>query len=94
MADETEAERKLRVLRERRQALEASIRDGSFGKTQPAKPAPAAPRMSAPSPRDVPMGNGSIGRARNAIAGRAQSVDDAVEAAQKGSLSGARRPSY
>ena len=92
MAEETEAARKLRLSRERRMAIEKSIKDGTFGNTAPAA---AAKPAAAPAARATPqqLGTGAAARAGSAISGRQRQVDNAVEEAERGpSLSTAKRP--
>lgn len=84
MADSDDQARRAR---ERREAIERAIANGTFGQTK--KPPASAPRTS---PRDVPLGSGSAGQAKRAVGGRQRQIDNAVEQAERGSLSNARRP--
>jgi len=83
MADE---DQKTRAARERREAIERSIANGTFGKT------PTPPVAARPKPGDVPLGTGMADKAKTVISGRQRQVDDAVEAAERGTLSSAKRP--
>lgn len=74
--------------RARRLAIEAAIKNGTFGKD--ATPKPSAPAK--PNPKDVPIGSGMAQGASNRISGRQRQIDNAVEQAEKGTLSSARRP--